>query len=142
MAIRENLSDIKNDIIQALGEENISLKNRIKTVEAQFESSNIIWNKMDQYSHCNNVVVDAIPSSLKKRKLEDKCIEVLGKIDIKIHETDIEVCHCLGKSSKTITHFVNRKFCSKILAKKSELSDMKTEKLTEVGLPKTVKLFN
>ena len=45
---------------------------------------------MDQYSRRNNVVVDGIPSSVKKRKLEDKCVEVLEKIDIKIHETDIE----------------------------------------------------
>ena len=46
--------------------------------------------KMDQYSRCNNVVVDGIPSSVKKMELEDKCTEVLGKTDIKIHETDTE----------------------------------------------------
>ena len=76
---------MKNDVIQAL-----SSKNRIKTLEAQFESSDIIRNKMDQYSRCNNVVVDGIPSSVKKMELEDKCTEVLGKTDIKIHETDTE----------------------------------------------------
>ena len=79
---------MKNDVIPALREENISLKNRIWTLEDQFESSNIIWNKIDQYSRCNNVAVDGIPYSVKKRELEDKCIEVLGKLDIKIHETD------------------------------------------------------
>ena len=89
-AIRTGPSDIKNNVIQALREENISLKNRIKTLEAQFESSDIIRNKMDQYSRRNNVVVDGIPSSVKKRKLEDKCVEILEKIDIKTHETDIE----------------------------------------------------
>ena len=76
--------------MQALREENISLKNRIKTLEAQFESFDIIRNIMDQYSRRNNVVVDGIPSSVKKRKLEDKYVEVLEKIYIKIHETDIE----------------------------------------------------
>ena len=35
-------------------------------------------NKMDQYSCCNNVVADSIPSSMKKKELENKCIEVLG----------------------------------------------------------------
>ena len=64
-----------------------------------------------------------------------------GKIHIKIHETDIEARHRLGKSSKTIIGCVNRKFCSKILAKKSELSDMKKKKLTEIELTETVKLF-
>lgn len=33
-AIESSLSDIKNDVIQALREENINLKNRIKTLEA------------------------------------------------------------------------------------------------------------
>ena len=78
-AIRMSLSDMKNDVIQALLEENISLKNRIKTLEAQFENFDIIWNKIDQYSCRNNVVVDGIPSSVKKRELEDKCMEFLGK---------------------------------------------------------------
>ena len=50
-AIRTSLSYMKNEVIQALREENISLKNRIKTLEGQFESSNITRNKMDQH-HC------------------------------------------------------------------------------------------
>ena len=79
--------------MQALHEENIILKNRIKTLEVQFESSDIIRNKMDQYSCRNNVVVDGIPSSVKKRQQEDKCIEALGKIDIKINESYIEGSH-------------------------------------------------
>ena len=66
---------------------------------------------MDQHSSRSNVIVDGVPSGMKKRELEDKCVEVLGKTEIKIHETDIEACHRLGKSSKTIIRFVNRKFC-------------------------------
>ena len=43
--IRARLSDMKIDVIRALREENIHLKNRIKTLEAQFESFDIIGNK-------------------------------------------------------------------------------------------------
>ena len=96
---------------------------------------------MDQYSHRNNVIVDCIPSSVEKRELKDKYIEVLGKIDIKIHETDIEACHRLGKSSKTIILFVNRTFFTRILEKKSKLSEIKKETLTDFWLLETVKLF-
>ena len=138
-AIRTSLSDMKNDVIQVLREEHLKLKNRMKTLKAQFESSDIIRNKRDQYSCRNNIVADGIASNVKKRELEDKCIELLGKIDIKIHESDIEACHRLGKSSKTFIRFANSKFCSKILAKKSELSDLKKERLTEIGLPETEK---
>ena len=47
-AIRTSLSDLKNDAIEALHEENISLKNRVKTLDAQSESSDITRNKMNQ----------------------------------------------------------------------------------------------
>ena len=106
-AIRTSLSDIKNDVIQALREENISLKN-----EAQYESSNIIRNKMDQYNRRNNVVVDGTPTSVKTRELEDKCIEVFGKIDIKIHETDIEPKQLSVSSTESFA----RKYWQKILS--------------------------
>ena len=95
---------------------------------------------MNQYTRRNNVVADDILSSVKKREL-DKCIAVLGKIDIYIHETDIETCYRLSKSSKTIIRFVNRKFCSKILAIKSEISDIENKKLTEIRLLEIAKLF-
>ena len=64
-----------------------------------------------------------------------------GKIHIKIHEFDIEAGYHLGKSSETIIGYVNIKLCSKILAKKSELSDMEKKKLTEIGLTEKLKLL-
>ena len=100
--VRISLSDMKSEVMQVLREKNISLKSRIKTPEAQFESSDINLNKMDQYSRRNNAVVDGIPSSVKKRELADKCIEIFGKIIIKIHESDIQACHRFGKSSKLL----------------------------------------
>ena len=39
---------------------------KIEIFEAQFENSDIIRNKMDQYSHRNNVVVQCISSRVKK----------------------------------------------------------------------------
>ena len=61
----------------------------MKTLEALLESFDIILNKMNQYSRRNDVVTDGIPSSVIKRELEDKRNEVLGKIDIEVHEYDI-----------------------------------------------------
>ena len=39
------------------------------------------------------MAVDGMPSSVKKRELEDKCIEILVKIKIKIHQYDMEASH-------------------------------------------------
>ena len=115
-AIRERLPNIKNDLIQALREENISLKNRIKTL--RFESSDTIQNTMNQYSRRNNVGVDGIPSNVKKRELEGDCIEVLGKIDLKISETYIEAyysnlhCYCFCRFVISIFwHYEKTVYC-------------------------------
>ena len=94
---------------------------------------------MDQYSRRNSVVVDSISSSVKKKELKGKCIEVLGKIDIKIYESVIEACQ--GKSTKAMISFVKRLFCSIIMAKKSELSDIEKKRLKKIELLETVKLF-
>lgn len=88
---------------------------------------------MDQYSRRNSVVVDSISSSVKKKELKGKCIEVLEKIDIKIHESVIEACHRLGKSTNATISFVKRLFCSIIMAKKSELSDIKKKRLKKMS---------
>ena len=65
-AITTRFSATKNDAILALREENITLKNRINILQTQFESSDMFWNRLDQHSHCNNVVFDGIPSSKGK----------------------------------------------------------------------------
>ena len=46
--------------------------------------------------------------------MEDKRIEMAVKIDIKCDECDMETCHLLSKSSKTVICFVNENFYSKI----------------------------
>lgn len=103
--------------------------------QSKTESIHSWSKKFDQYSRHNNVVVDGIPSSMNKRKierekrqreiqrdrgtqrereLEGKCVYVFGKRDIKIDESHIEASRRLGKSSNTIILFVstvNRKFC-------------------------------
>lgn len=101
---------MKNDVIQALHEENMTLKNRITALNAQFESSHVYRKKMDEQSRRNIVAVDFIPSSVEERELKDKSINALGKIGIKIDESDIKVCHCLGKSTKTKSVLFTQKY--------------------------------
>ena len=50
-----------------------------------------------------------IPQSVKSKDLEDKVINVLDKVNVKMTKNDIEACHRLGDSRKTIVRFVNRK---------------------------------
>ena len=68
-------------------------------------------NNADQYSRRNNIVIQGIPQSVKSKDLEDKVINVL----------DIEACHRLGDSRKTIVRFVNRKHSFEALKNKKSL---------------------
>ena len=105
--ITAKLENNKDEIIQSLKNEGSSLQNRVSKLESQVRlledaliNNEIKINNADQYSRRNNIVIQGIPQSVKSKDLEDKVINVL----------DIEACHRLGDSRKTIVRFVNRKY--------------------------------
>ena len=70
-------------------------------------------NNADQYSRRNNIVIQGIPQSVKYKDVEDKVINVLDKVNVKVTKNAIESCHRLGDSRKTIVMSVNRKYSKK-----------------------------
>ena len=70
--------------------------------------------------------------------MEDKVINVLDKVNIKVTKNDIEACHWLGDSRKTIVRFVNRKHLFEALKNKKMLMSVD---LTSSGLDKNTNLF-
>ena len=79
-------------------------------------------NKQDQYSRRKNLGIQGIPDNVLDDQLEEKIIEILNQINVKINTFDTEDCHRMGKSKKTtIVRFVNRKNCKTVLEKKISL---------------------
>ena len=70
--------------------------------------------------------------------MEDKVINVLDKVNIKLTKNDIEACHLLGDNRKTIVRLVNRKHSLEALKNKKTLI---TVDLTSIGLGKKTNLF-
>ena len=70
--------------------------------------------------------------------MEDKVINVLDKVNVKVTKNDIEACHRLGDSRKTIVRFVNRKHSFETLKNKKMLMSVD---LTSIGLSKNTNLF-
>ena len=68
---------------------------------------------MDQYSHHNNVVVDCVASSVKKIELENKCIEVLGKIDIKFMSQILRHVSAFANHQKQLSVLLTVSFAQK-----------------------------
>ena len=58
--------------------------------------------------------------------LEDKVLDICKAMDLTVENSDIEVCHKIGKGNPktTIVRLVNRKFCNLILDKKHELKKL------------------
>ena len=69
--------------------------------------------------------------------MEDKVINDLGKVNVKVTNNDIEACHRLGASRKTIVGLVNRNYSFKALKNKKILMSVD---LTSIGLDKNTNL--
>ena len=124
--ITVKLENNKDEIIQSLENEVSSLQNRVDKLESQVRlledaliNNEIKINNTDQYSRRNNIVIPGIPQSVKYKDLEDKVINALYKVNVKVTKNDIEACHRLGYSRKTIVRFVNRKHLFEALKNKN-----------------------
>ena len=145
--ITVKLEKNKDEIIhaQSLKNEVSSLQNRVGKLESQVHlledaliNNEIKINSADQYSRRNNIVIQGIPQSVKSKDLEDKVINVLDKVNVKVTKNDIEACHRLGDSRKTIVRFVNRRHSFEALKNKKMLMSVDP---TSIGLDKNTNLF-
>ena len=141
--LRSEMSDLKDVIIKDLIEENKKLResnNKLKDKMMELESE---INEINQYGRRNNLEISGIPEDIRMDKLEEKAIEILGKVNVKVESRDIEGCHRLGKLKKnntprkTIIRFVNRKNCLQALINRRMLRTLNT---ADMGLG-NVKLY-
>ena len=112
--LKSDILAIKDTVIKRLLDDNLRLKNRVKDLETEVY-------KGQQYNRRNNIEINGIPDSITNESLENKVIEALAIIDVKVTESDIEACHRLPSKTSprpTIIKFVNRKNCEKILRNK------------------------
>ena len=74
--------------------------------------------------------------------LEEKVIQVLSEIQVNVSSSDIEACHCIGKSKnssiKTIVRFINRKYAKKALINRKGLININKSSLI---LPSSDNIF-
>ena len=114
------------------------LESQIRLLQDALINNEIKINNADQYSRRNNILIQGIPQSVKNKDLEDKVINVLDKVNVKVTKNDIEACHRLRDSRKTIVKFVNRKYSFEALKNKKLLMSVD---LTGIELDKSTNLF-
>ena len=116
-AITVKSENNKDEIIQSLKNEILSLQNRVGKLESQVRLSEdalinneIKINNADLYGRRNNIVIQGIPQSVKK-DLEDKVVNVLDIVNVKVTKNDIKACHRLGYSRKNNSEVRDSKTC-------------------------------
>ena len=138
--IKDELLILKDVVIKNLQNENKKLKEEIKSLKENVVMMEKKHIQLDQYGRRNNLEINGIPSSIKNEELDGKVIDILGALDIKVQDTDIEACHRIGNQSPktTIVRFVNRRFCYKSLAARKHLKSVDKLKL---GFKKDTRIF-
>ena len=79
--------------------------------------------------------------------MEVKVINVLDKVNVRVTKNDIETCHRLGDSRKTIVRFVNRKHSFEELKNKKmfmsvDLTSTRLDKNTNLVLSQNLSDYN
>ena len=153
--IQEDINEIRNKIIENLLETNKMLQKKVENLEIKIENlekkKTIEFESMNQYVRRNNMEIAGIPNIVSDKDLEEKVVNILDKINIKVDESDIEACHRLPATKRnpvkrTIVRFVNRKnseICLKSKKKLSEISmtDLEFPESTELFISKNLKTF-
>jgi hypothetical protein len=132
----DRLTLLENKVDQ-LSAENIVLKKQVKDLnDYADESDDMMYelekkiNQIDQYIRRENIIITGLPDNIDGDHIEQKVIEMLNKIDVKVETDDIVACHRLQKTSKekksklpakTIVRFGNRKNTIKCLKNKKQL---------------------
>ena len=96
----QDLWAIKDTIIKNLLDENKCLKERIKSLDKNYdEHQDYIIDiekqsqALEQYTHCNSLEISGIPNNISDEALEIKCIEILEAVDISVDNFKTEACH-------------------------------------------------
>ena len=105
---------------------NSLLSNRLTNMERQ------CWANA-QYSRRECLDVVGIPSEVGADVLEEKVLNIFGKLGCDIPSKRIEACHRISKKSSTvIVKFTKRKNCQQVWSVKKDLQKIKME---DVNLP-------
>ena len=129
--LQQDLLAIKDTVIKNLLDENKRLKERVKSLEENYDEHQDCINDiekqsqaLEQYTHRNNLEISGIPNKISEEALETKCIEILEAVDISVDNSEIESCHRLStnrrnksKPKTVIVKFTNRKFVEAVCSK-------------------------
>ena len=97
-----------------------------------------MYLKINSIHEGDTVEIVGIPTNIANNELENKTIEILESINVRVNPNDIQACHRLYDGERTIVKFQNRKSALQALLNRTALKD--TDK-TLLGFNAQSKLF-
>ena len=138
--IKDETINLKEVIIKNLQIENKRLNDIVNQLQEKIISIESKSNSVEQYGGRNNTEINGILNSISDNNLESTVVNVLSKAkNVHVTADDIEVCHRIGKSKKTIVRFINMKHCNCALVNRKKLKSFNSE---SIGLPNVKLYFN
>ena len=125
-ALRDEISELKNNNITSSASLSTSFENRISNLERNIASQ-------QQYTRRECIEIVNIPESVPQNELESKVIDVFAIAGMKVYPRDFHAVHRI-RGKTVIAKLVNRKDASFILRNKKKLRDLTEKNRKKLGV--------
>ena len=94
--LNDAIFHVRNHVLSILREENVTLRDRVHTLEARLISVEKQLNRVEQNNRKNNFELDGIPQSIGQDEIAPTVVKIVNAIsEKKIELNDVEAVHRL-----------------------------------------------
>ena len=120
-------SDTHCRVLNLLREENVCLRDRVRTLEDRLLKVERQVNRVEQNGRKNNIEFDGIPQSVSQDKLAQTVVNIVNDVsDVKIGVNDVEAVHRIHskKDPKPVIVRMKRNIIDSVRGNKKKLRDI------------------
>lgn len=125
--LNDSIFHIRNRVLTILREENVTLRNRVHTLEARLIKIETQLNRVEQNHRKSNLELDGIPQSVTQEELAPTVVKIYNAISgKKLEVDDVEAVHRLHskKNPKPVIVRMKRNFIDTVHKNRKNLKDV------------------
>ena len=125
--LNDSIFHIRNRVLTILREENVTLRNRVHTLEARLIKIETQLNRVEQNHRKSNLELDGIPQSVTQEELAPTVVKIYNAISgKKLEVDDVEAVHRLHskKNPKPVIVRMKRNFIYTVHKNRKNLKDV------------------
>ena len=118
---------IRNRVVSLLRDENVCLRDRVRTLEDRIIKVERQVNRVEQNGRKNNMEIDGIPHSVRQEDLAKTVVDIVNDVsDVKIDVNDVEAVHRLysKKEPKPVIVCMKRNVIDSVCENRKKLKDV------------------